>query len=215
MTKLITDNQNEDCQNASTSRRSTRSSKSTLIAGIVAAVLVMAVGSVAAAPNALVIARLQSQAAPTPPVGPGDEVLELTPAPRAVGWARSDDSRNNRFGNSFLYTGVSQGQIFHGGIQFDLSDLPRGAPVRYAALVLTGLDDARLDRTGRADWEVRWLSPEVNENWSRITFQDLHNAPVFQTILPPVDAASLQPGGVNSFTFSEAQLRALEKARVR
>ena len=127
---------------------------------------------------------------------------------------RSDDNRNNHFGNSFLYAGVSEDQIFHGAIQFDLSDLPRGAPLRYAALELTGLDDTRVDRTGRADWEVRWLSPEVNKNWSRIAFQELHNAPVFQTILPPVDAGDLQPDGVNGFIFSEAQLRALEKARV-
>jgi hypothetical protein len=147
-------------------------------------------------------------------VAAGDALARVTPAAAQAGWVASDEARGNHWGDSFLHTGVVQGQIFHGAIQFDLARVPRGAPIRYAALTLTGLDDDRLDRTANNAWSLRWLAPAINENWSRASFQDIHNAAVLQTILPPLSQADLAPFAANQFVFSEPQLRLLEQALV-
>lgn len=171
----------------------------------------LAAVQVAARPPAT---QAQDTPAPTPVVGPDEQLLELTPPAGSVGWVRSNDSRNNRFGDSYLYTGVSQGEIFHGAMQFDLSDVARGAPITYAALELTGLDDSRLNRSSDASWQVRWLDPALSENWGRLAFQDIHNANVLQTILPAVSQGDLAPEALNVFPFSQQQLAALQQALV-
>jgi hypothetical protein len=161
-------------------------------------------------------AAVQSQntPAPTPVVGPDEQLIELTPQAGFVGWVRSNDSRNNHFGDSYVYAGVSQGEIFHGAMQFDLSTIARGAPISYAALALTGLDDGRLNRSSDASWQVRWLDPSISENWGRVSFQEIHNAPVLQTILPAVGPADLAPTVANVFSLSSQQLVALQQALV-
>lgn len=170
----------------------------------------------AAAREAALVPAIQAQSTPaaTPEVGPDQQLLELTPQAGSVGWVRSNDSRNNHFGDSYIYTGISQGEIFHGAIQFDLSAVARGAPISYAALVLTGLDDSRLNRSSDATWQVRWLDPALNETWGRLSFQEIHNARVVQTILPAVGQTDLAPSAGNVFPFSEQQIAALQQALV-
>ena len=138
----------------------------------------------------------------------------MTPSAGQVGWVGSNEARGNHFGDSFLHTGTVQGQVFHGAIQFDLSRLPRGAPIRYAALSLTGLNDERLNRAGSGAWELRWLDPQINADWSRKSFQDIHNAPVLQSILPPLDQANLAPQATNQFVFNADQLTLLQQALI-
>lgn len=159
-------------------------------------------------------AQAQNTPVPTPVVGADEQLFELTPQAGFVGWVRSNDSRNNHFGDSFVYSGVSQDEIFHGVMQFDLSAIARGAPISYAALLLTGLDDGRLNRNSDASWQARWLDPSIGENWGRVSFQEIHNAPVLQTILPAMGQADLAPGTDNVFLFSQQQLAALQQALV-
>ncbi len=135
----------------------------------------------------------------TPTLAAGEALARVTPSAGQVGWVGSNEARGNHFGDSFLHAGTVQGQVFHGAIQFDLSRVPRGAPIRYAALSLTGLNDERLNRAGSGAWEVRWLDPQINADWSRKSFQDIHNAPVLQSILPPLDQANLAPQATNQF----------------
>lgn len=148
----------------------------------------------------------------TPALAAEETQLELTPAPDTVGWVGSRDELGNHFGDSFLHAGVFQNELLHGAVQFDLSRLERGAPIRYAALELTGLDDSRLDRNAESLWEVRWLAPIINENWSRHGFQEIHNAPILQSIVPPVDHSALAPLSLNRFEFSEQQRELLQQA---
>ena len=150
----------------------------------------------------------------TPTLAADEALARVTPAAGQVGWVGSEEARGNHFGNSFLHAGTVQDQIFHGAIQFDLSRLPRGAPIRYAALSLTGLNDERLNRAGSGAWEVRWLDPQVNADWSRKNFQDIHNAPVLQSILPPLGQANLAPLATNQFVFNGDQLGLLQQALV-
>lgn len=160
------------------------------------------------------VVRILNEEAATPTVAAGDVFYNLTPEGTAVGWVTSSEARGNHLGDSFLHTGTVQGDIFHGVLQFDLARVPRGAPIRYAVLTLTGLDDTRLDRASSDSWQLRWLAPEINEDWSRQTFQSIHNAPVQQTILPALRAEELAPFAVNQFTFDQAQLDLLQQALI-
>lgn len=150
----------------------------------------------------------------TPTLAADETLLRATPAAGQAGWVGSAEARGNHLGDSFLHAGVVQDQLFHGVMQFDLARVPRGAPIRYAALILTGLDDGRLERSAAGAWSLRWLDPQINETWSRATFQDIHNAAVLQTILPPLGQADLAPFAANQFAFDETQLRLLEQALV-
>lgn len=163
-------------------------------------------------PDAEFAGQRRTEEIPTPTLAAGEVFVAATPAPEAVGWVTSSEARGNHLGDSYLYTGVFDGDLFHGVMQFDLSRVPRGAPIHYAALVLTGLDDRRLAQDSQATWQVRWLDRAVNDEWSRLTFQSVHNAPVFQTILPPVSATELAPYAVNQFVFDAAQLAQLQQA---
>lgn len=110
-----------------------------------------------------VAANTAPPAAPALPLGPaatptlaaGETLARLTPAASQAGWVSSGESHGNHLGDSYLHTGVAQGQLFHGMLQFDLSRVARGAPIHYARLELTGLDDQRLDRSANGAWSLR------------------------------------------------------------
>ncbi len=145
----------------------------------------------------------------TPTPYPGGRVYTLTPQPGAAGWVASDRQQGNRFGDSFLYAGVFEGVIYHGAVQFDLSRLPRGAPLYYAAIELTGLDASRLGQEGV--WEVRILAREADQDWSRSSYQDIHNAPVQWSLTPALAARDLRVGVGYTFELTPEQLRDLEQ----
>lgn len=148
---------------------------------------------------------------PTPVVSNGDLFFNLTADASAVGWVGSNEARGNHLGDSFLHAGTIEDQIFHSIVQFDLSRVPRGAPIRSASLVFSGLDDSRLDRTGNGVWQLRWLDPLINKDWSQQNFQSIHNASVLQTVLPVLGAAKLAPFALNEFIFDDAQRAALQQ----
>ncbi len=158
--------------------------------------------------------QVQIEAAATPTIEAGDLFFNLTPGAAAVGWVSSNEARGNHLGDSFLHAGTVQGNIYHGVLQFDLARVPRGAPIRYLALTLTGLDDARLNRSGGDSWQLRWLAPQINDDWSRQNFQAIHNAQVLQTILPAFRAEELAPFAANQFLFDEAQRSLLQQALI-
>lgn len=166
------------------------------------------------APTTIPAALILNETVATPTVAAGDLFFNLAPQAAAVGWVSSNEARGNHLGDSFLHAGVVEGNIFHGVLQFDLSRVPRGAPIRSAVLTLTGLDDGRLDRSSSDSWQLRWLAPEINEAWSRQSFQTIHNAPVQQTILPAFRQEVLAPFAVNQFVFDQAQLALLQQALI-
>ena len=143
----------------------------------------------------------------TPTPYPGGAIYGLVPAEGAAGWVASDETRGNHFGDSYLYTGVFDGIIYHGAFQFDLSSVPRGATIHWAVLELTGLDARRLGSTGT--WEVRILGPDSDADWNRKTYQDLHNAAVQWTLPPALGVGDLVVGETRAFELSQEQTRDL------
>jgi WD40 repeat protein len=144
----------------------------------------------------------------TPTPYPGGSIITLSPNSDKVGWVASDESRANHLGDSYLYAGIFDGVLYHSILQFDLSGVPRGARIHAAVLELGGLDNRRLGNSGV--WEVRILSREMDENWDRLTFQDVHNAPIQWTVQPAIGASDLYVGRSNAFAFAGELLRDLE-----
>lgn len=140
---------------------------------------------------------------------PGGAVYSLEPEAGAVGWVASNEAWGNHLGDSFLYAGVFDGVTYHGIFQFDLSAVPRGASIHSAVLEITGLDDRRLGTSGV--WEVRILAREADADWSRQTYQAVHNAAIQWTLPPALSVDNLVVGESNAFALSGEQLRDLEQ----
>lgn len=157
-----------------------------------------------------------TQATPTPSPVPGGRNLVLTPAARDLGWVGSDDDATldpaappNHLGDSYLYAGVLQGQVYYGALRFDLSRIPRGTHIYAASLRLTGL---RADQRGdRGEWRLRLLGPEGDLAWGSRNFAQLQQAAVWSTFAPALTAEELGEGRENRFEFNPEQLRLLER----
>ena len=161
----------------------------------------------AQAPTAPTFEFVDPTASPTP--YPGGRIYALSPEAGAAGWVGSDESRGNHLGDSYLYSGVFDSIIYHGIFQIDLSAVPRGATIYAGVLEITGLDARRLGSSGV--WEVRVLDREADGEWSRKTYQAIHNAPVQWSLPPALAVGDLVAGETNVFELSPEQLRDLEQ----
>jgi hypothetical protein len=151
---------------------------------------------------------------PTVTPAPDFETYTLSPAAADIGWMTSGEERGNHFGDSFLYAGIFKSQIYISAFQFDLSSIPRGAPIEYAAIQMTGLRDDRLavhgDQSNAAGvWTLRLLDPEIDQDWRRHNFQDVFNVSALHTLSPILSAQELAAGKANQFELSPAQIKIL------
>jgi len=157
---------------------------------------------------ALAAGPLLRTAKATPTPVPDGHVYTLSPTAADIGWVTSGEDWGNHFGDSFLYAGIFKGQIYQGAFQFDLNAIPRGAPIYYASIQMTGLRDDRLSQDGI--WMLRLLSPEVDQDWRRHNYQDIFNAPILETLNPALGSQDLAAGQTYVFELSAAQLKTLE-----
>jgi len=125
-----------------------------------------------------------------------------------VGWVSSDEPINH-FGDASLYTGIRDGQIFHGAFQFDLAFLEPGSLVYYAALELTAYADQQPVASG--EWSVRILSTAADPEWPLHGFDDIHGAAVVHTLSPTLSPDDLVPGQTVILEFNAAQRAELEQ----
>ena len=145
---------------------------------------------------------------------PGIKIYTLSPAVGDIGWVTSGEDRGNHFGDSFLYAGLFEGQVYSSGFQFDLSSVPRGAPIHQASIRLTGLRDDRLairnDQGSGGAWMLRLLAPEIDQDWRKHNYQNIFNAPALLTLNPILSDRDLVVGRTNEFELSPAQIEILE-----
>lgn len=153
---------------------------------------------------------------PTPTTTSDDfETIEVTSAAGDIGWLTNAEERGNHFGDSYMYAGIFNGQIYNGAFLFDLSSIPRGAPIEYAAIEMTGLRDDRLAiRNDESDaagvWTLRMLSDEFDPDWRRQSFQDNFNITALQVMSPILGSQNLAAEQTNIFEFTPGQIRILE-----
>jgi hypothetical protein len=145
-------------------------------------------------------------ASPTAPSGGVSGVL--VPPPESVGWATSLDGRSH-LGFPNIHAGFLNGQAYYGALQFDLSMIPPGSTITYAALELTGLDAQYLNPGG--NWRLKLLDAAIDETWPELTFELLQRAAVETTMSPTLTSTDLDQNRINLFNFNPEQLVLLEQ----
>lgn len=150
----------------------------------------------------------------TPTPEPNGRVLMLAPQAGDVAWWTDAEARRGRVGDSFLYAGHVEGQTFLALARFPIERIPRGAPLRGGYLVLTGLNDERLDSTAEGDWTAQLLVAEAVSEPARADFQAVLNAPAAVTLLPRLNARDLAVGRENVWELDAAALAWLEERRL-
>lgn len=157
-----------------------------------------------------------AEATATPSPVPGGRSLVLTPAARDSGWVVSNDPAifspydpQNHFGDSFIYAGRLDGQVYHGALMFDLRRVPRGVKIHAASLRLTGLRANSLAPGGQ--WQVQLLAPEMDLQWREHNFEQIQEALLWSTLQPALASEELGEGRANLFEFSPDQLVLLEE----
>ena len=163
-------------------------------------------------PTPVPIVAPPPQTTPTPE--PGGRILTLRPDAGDVVWWHSQEATRAHVGDSFLYAGYFQGRVFVSAFRLDLSRVPRGAPLHQAALSLTGLQDNRFDPQTGGQWTVQILQPDAFENWPRLDFQTVLNAPAAITLVPSLTADQLAKGRENRWELDASALAWIEQALV-
>ncbi len=172
-------------------------------------------------PTGVELAGTATEMAPPPAFAapPGGIVYVLSPSINRVGWVVSGEE-GNHFGAHNIRSGVLDGNIYHGAMQFDLSFIPPGATVYAAELRLTGLNAEHLGQGGT--WALSMLDEDIDENWPLHSYAQIHNARVEHTFSPALHRTTLGKGPVsvitflgrgivNVFTFNASQKAALEE----
>ncbi len=136
---------------------------------------------------------------PTYTPEPGGRILVISPKAGDAGWFASGEARGNHLGDSFLYAGYFGGQVFISTVRFDLSNVPRGAPIRTATLQLTGLKGDRFNPAAGGTWSVQLLPASALPDYTRAEFQAVFNVPAAVTLLPTLYPADLTVGRPNTW----------------
>jgi hypothetical protein len=148
-------------------------------------------------PEAVVQPAPQPYVIPT--AEPGGRVVTIAPRSGEIGWWASDGTRSSAV-DSFAYVGRSEGNTFISAMQFDLSQIPAGTPLREVTLRLSGLRGDRLDPDAGGSWSVEILTPGILANLIRTDFSTLFTTPRSVKLLT-LEAADLEPGRENYKTF--------------
>lgn len=149
---------------------------------------------------------------PTPtPTPAGLWYVELRPPPQAVGWVRSDQPHRGNWGDDDTYSGSLAGLIFHGAVQFDLTQLPANARIQRAQLILTGQDEA--NRRAGGQWAIRLLGADADYGWTSHGYTVVHGVSVVDTI-GVLNASELGEGKTNNLEFTVGQVLELQQRRL-
>lgn len=148
-----------------------------------------------------------AQATPSPVIPAGGIVYAVTPNVNRVGWVKSGEE-GNHFGDSYIHVGFLGGNIYHGAIQFDISFIPPGSSIHYAALELVGLSGETLGSGG--SWQVQLLEEDIDADWPFHGYRAIHEAPVAQTLSPTLGILDLAENKPNVFVFNAGQRAILE-----
>jgi hypothetical protein len=146
-------------------------------------------------------------ATPSPVIPDGGIVYAVTPNVNRVGWVRSGED-GNHFGDSYIHVGFLGDNVYHGAIQFDLSFIPPGSSIHYAALELVGLSGETLGSEG--SWNVRLLEEDIDADWPFHNYRAIHEASIAQTLSPTLHISDLAENKLNVFVFNAGQRAILE-----
>ena len=140
--------------------------------------------------------------------------MVLTPGYGRAGYVGTDFPSLNFFDKKHIIVGArpryreettnSTAAIPHAGtLQFDLSDIPPGSQVLSAALEITGADLSTMSTTG---FDVRIMTPFVDDLWSDLNWDVLTRAEVLATLSPHISSKDVKMDRVNRLKIDPAIL---------
>jgi hypothetical protein len=150
----------------------------------------------------------------TPTPLPGAEVFRLRPSTSNAGWWIDSDPTQGNLNDSFLYSGALGGATYIGAARFDLSRIPRGAPLLTGSLTLTGLRDEQLDRNAPISWLVQLIGENELAELVGSNFMMVYSAPAAITLLPQLAADQVGVDVINTYALDSNALRWLEQMRL-
>ncbi|MCX6044209.1 MAG: hypothetical protein NT075_03795 [Chloroflexi bacterium] len=142
---------------------------------------------------------VQSERYATPTPEPGGQVLYLSPNTGNAGWWVSNDPQHAYLGDSYLYAGVSGGDTRISAMQFDLSSVARGAPMRQVELRLTGLRGDGLTPQSKGSWLVQLIAEKALKTLGGIDFLTMYSAPSSITLQPDLKPSDVAIDKTNSW----------------
>ena len=147
-----------------------------------------------------------------PPVAEVEEI-SLTPASGGAGWWSSADDLTLGLNDSFLYAGIYEDASLISAARFDLSRIPRGAPLLAGALQLSGLADERLNEDADGLWRVQLIPENELANLLGADFMMVYSAAAPIT-LRELRTDELARDKANSWQLDQGTLRWLEEQRI-
>lgn len=150
----------------------------------------------------------------TPTPLPGAEVFQLRPSTSNAGWWLDSDPTQANLNDSFLYAGTLNGVNYVSAARYDLSRIPRGAPLLAGSLALTGLRDEQLDRTSGVTWLVQLVGENELAELAGANFMMVYSAPAAITLLPQLAADEVGVGVTNTWALDANTLRWFEQQRL-
>jgi hypothetical protein len=146
---------------------------------------------------------------PVPAPGPKAQVMTFAADPANSGWVRGGESQPH-WGDRNLNVGAFKGQSYQGLLYFDLATLAPGTKISFADIQIIGLDREHLGPLGSC--QLRMLRPDIVTNWSKLTSQELSQAPVLTDVGSSTQPQDLAVGTINQFIFTPEQAAYLEQA---
>ncbi len=149
----------------------------------------------------------------TPTPIPGGEVYQLRSSTSNAGWWLDSDPTTSHLNDSFLYAGGRDGVNYVSGVRFDLSRIPRGAPLMEGRISLTGLRAEQMNQDTNATWLVQLVSESELATLGGADFMGLYSAPASIT-LPQLSVKDIGVGKTNTWELDARSLRWLEQQRL-
>ncbi len=138
----------------------------------------------------------------------GTTTLDVPAIAEGTGWAVSDETSGNHFGEDEIRVGVQDSRDHVGGLEFDLSDIPDGSDIRAAAVVLTGLRWETQPSAG--NWVLELLGADVVDGWARRTYAGIATPTAQVVLLPDHSVNNLGADIENVWYLDVAGLNVLE-----
>jgi len=149
---------------------------------------------------------------------PSPVTVQILAARSATGYVDSRSLLRGFFGMPDMWTGVDTRpktpRYLHGVTQFDIgSSIPANARLVSVEVELAGRSTRYLDPFADGEWTLQLLDSAVDAAWARPGFGywQVHYAGVTATIPPALSKADVDVGKVNKFTFTPAQLAAVQQ----
>ena len=152
-----------------------------------------------------VVATEEPLIIPTPPTD--GEQLSLLPDGALSGWTATGDPTVT-YADNILQAGTLDGKAYTGILQFNLRNLPTDSKILFAALELTGRDNAKLSSAG--EWQIDLVENSLATDWANATAEQIETAKSLG-VLGTFNASDLGVNKLNRLFMDATQLQMLEQ----